>query len=41
MTLDWQLLLGSACAVALIVLLAAVVSVRKVLKLEPAVVFQS
>lgn len=41
MTLDWRLLAGSATAVGLIVLLAAVISVRKVMKLEPAVVFQS
>lgn len=41
MIMNWQLLAGSACAVALIVLLAAVISVRKVHKLEPAAVFQS
>ncbi len=40
MTLNWQLLLGSAIAVAIIVLFAALISVRKVMKLEPAVVFK-
>jgi putative ABC transport system permease protein len=40
MTLDWQLLLGSAIAVAIIVLLAAFISMRKVLQLEPAIVFK-
>jgi putative ABC transport system permease protein len=40
MTLNWQLLLGSAIAVAVIVLFAALISVRKVMKLEPAVVFK-
>ncbi|MBS0355748.1 MAG: FtsX-like permease family protein [Proteobacteria bacterium] len=40
MTLNWQLLLGSSIAVAVIVLFAALISVRKVLKLEPAVVFK-
>ncbi len=40
MTLNWQLLLGSAIAVAVIVLLAALFSVRKVMKLEPAIVFK-
>lgn len=40
MTLNWQLLLGSAIAVAVIVLLAALISVRKVMQLEPAVVFK-
>ena len=40
MTLDWQLLLGSGIAVAVIVLFAALISVRKVLRLEPAVVFK-
>lgn len=41
MQLPWQLLLGSGLAVLVIVLLAAFVSVRKVFKLEPAVVFKS
>jgi putative ABC transport system permease protein len=40
MTLNWQLLLGSAIAVTIIVLFAALISVRKVMKLEPAVVFK-
>lgn len=40
MTLNWQLLLGSAIAVTIIVLLAALISMRKVMKLEPAVVFK-
>jgi putative ABC transport system permease protein len=40
MTLNWQLLLGSGIAVAIIVLFAALISVRKVLRLEPAVVFK-
>jgi len=40
MTLDWQLLVGSGIAVAVIVLFAALISVRKVLRLEPAVVFK-
>jgi putative ABC transport system permease protein len=38
--INWQLLLGSGTAVALIVLVAAFVSARKVLTLEPAVVFK-
>ena len=40
MTINWQLLLGSGGAVLLIVLFAAFISMRKVLKLEPAVVFK-
>ncbi len=40
MDLSWQLLLGSGGAVLLIVLAAALVSIRKVLRLEPAVVFK-
>jgi len=40
MTLNWQLLVGSSIAVAIIVLFAALISVRKVMKLEPAVVFK-
>lgn len=40
MTLNWQLLLGSAIAVAIIVLFAALISMRKVMQLEPAVVFK-
>jgi len=40
MTLDWQLLAGSAIAVAIIVLLAACISMRKVMQLEPAIVFK-
>ncbi len=38
--LNWQLLAGSGMAVLFIVLLAALISVRKVLKLEPAEVFK-
>jgi hypothetical protein len=34
------LLLGSAVAVTMIVLLAALISMRKVMKLEPAIVFK-
>lgn len=40
LTINWQLLLGSGGAVMLIVLFAAFISMRKVLKLEPAVVFK-
>jgi putative ABC transport system permease protein len=40
MTLNWQLLLGSGVAVLLIVMLTAFLSLRKVLQLEPAVVFR-
>ena len=40
MQLNWQLLLGSGMAVLLIVVVAALVSVRKVMKLEPAEVFK-
>jgi putative ABC transport system permease protein len=40
MQLNWQLLLGSGTAVLLIVVLAAIVSVRKVIKLEAAEVFK-
>jgi len=40
MTINWQLLLGSGGAVLLIILSAAFISIRKVLKLEPAVVFK-
>lgn len=40
MTLNWQLLLGSGTAVLVIVLLAALLSIRKVMKLEPAIVFK-
>jgi len=40
MTLNWQLLVGSSIAVAIIVLFAALISVRKVMQLEPAVVFK-
>ena len=40
MTLDWQLLLGCGAAVAVIVLMAALISIRKVMKLEPAIVFK-
>jgi putative ABC transport system permease protein len=38
--MPWQVLLGTAAAVGLIVLLSSLVSVRKVLFLEPAVVFR-
>lgn len=40
MTLNWQLLMGSGTAVLVIVLLAALLSIRKVMKLEPAIVFK-
>ena len=40
MTLNWQLLLASGTAVLVIVLLAALLSIRKVMKLEPAIVFK-
>ncbi|HQQ62796.1 MAG TPA: ABC transporter permease [Pseudomonadales bacterium] len=40
MTLSWQLLLGSGAAVFVICLLAAFFSVRKVFRLEPAIVFK-
>ncbi|MEN6442061.1 MAG: hypothetical protein ABFD97_26160 [Syntrophobacter sp.] len=40
MTLNWQLFLGSGVAVTVIVLIAALVSARKVLVLEPAIVFK-
>jgi putative ABC transport system permease protein len=40
MTMNWQLLFGVGIAVAVIVLFAALISVRKVLRLEPAVVFK-
>ncbi|MBI3818538.1 MAG: FtsX-like permease family protein [Planctomycetes bacterium] len=39
--LPWQLLLGSAGAVFLVSILAAIISLRKVVKLEPAVVFKN
>jgi putative ABC transport system permease protein len=39
--LPWQLLMMSAAAVLLICLGAAALSIRKVMKLEPAVVFRS
>ena len=39
--LPWQLLVVSAAAVLLICLLSAALSIRKVMKLEPAVVFRS
>lgn len=40
MTLSWQLLLGSGIAIFVICLLAAFFSVRKVFRLEPAIVFK-
>jgi putative ABC transport system permease protein len=40
MQLNWQLLLGSGMAVLVIVVVAALFSVRKVMKLEPAEVFK-
>jgi len=40
MTINWQLLLGSGLAVGFIVLLAALFSARRVLVLEPAIVFK-
>jgi putative ABC transport system permease protein len=38
--LNWTLLLASGGAVLVIVLLAALLSIRKVMKLEPAIVFK-
>jgi putative ABC transport system permease protein len=38
--LPWQLLVGSAAAILLICVLASFVSIRKVIKLEPAIVFK-
>jgi putative ABC transport system permease protein len=38
--MPWQILVGTAAAVAVIVVLSSVVSIRKVLVLEPAVVFR-
>ncbi|HEY2837648.1 MAG TPA: ABC transporter permease [Pirellulales bacterium] len=38
--LQWQVLLGSAAAVSIIVVLASLVSIRRVLVLEPAIVFR-
>jgi putative ABC transport system permease protein len=40
MTLNWQLLSASGAAVILIILMAALISIRKVMKLEPAIVFK-
>ncbi|WP_005033492.1 ABC transporter permease [Holophaga foetida] len=40
MTLNWQLLTASGGAVLFIVLMAALFSIRKVMKLEPAIVFK-
>jgi putative ABC transport system permease protein len=40
MTLNWQLLCASGSAVILIILMAALISIRKVMKLEPAIVFK-
>jgi putative ABC transport system permease protein len=40
MTLNWQLLAASGTAVLFIVLMAALISIRKVMKLEPAIVFK-
>jgi len=40
MTLNWQLLTASGAAVLFIVLMAALFSIRKVMKLEPAIVFK-
>jgi putative ABC transport system permease protein len=38
--LPWQILVITACAVTLICMLAALLSIRKVMKLEPAIVFK-
>ena len=38
--MPWQVLVGTAAAVGLIVVLSSLVSIRKVLLLEPAVVFR-
>jgi putative ABC transport system permease protein len=40
MTLNWPLLGASGAAVLLIILLAALISIRKVMRLEPAIVFK-
>lgn len=39
--LPWQLLLGSACAVLFICTISALMGLRKVIKLEPAIVFKT
>lgn len=39
--LPWQLLAISACAITLICIASAIISMRKVIKLEPAIVFKS
>jgi len=39
--MPWQILLGTAAAVAVIVVLSSLISIRKVLVLEPAIVFRS
>jgi putative ABC transport system permease protein len=39
--LPWQLLVASGAAILLISLLSALISIRKVMKLEPAIVFKS
>jgi len=39
--LPWQLLLATGIAIALICMLASLISIRKVMKLEPAIVFKS
>ena len=38
--MTWQIMAGTAVAVGVIVMLASLVSIRKVLVLEPAVVFR-
>jgi putative ABC transport system permease protein len=40
LNMEWQVMAGTAAAVAVIIVLATLVSVRKVLVLEPAVVFR-
>ena len=40
LVINWQLLLGSGTAVMVIILFAALLSLRKVLQLEPAIVFK-
>ena len=38
--LTWQLLVVAFCAVVIICMLSAMLSIRKVMKLEPAIVFK-
>jgi putative ABC transport system permease protein len=40
LNMDWQVMAGTGVAVAAIIVLASLVSIRKVLVLEPAIVFR-